>query len=60
MRIHKLVHMKPCPKCYSEQGCITDGTGPHYAALKCRICNTHIKWVSEDRVKLLEGDEYDD
>ena len=25
---------------------LTRGTGPHYAALRCVDCNTHIQWLN--------------
>jgi predicted nuclease of predicted toxin-antitoxin system len=35
---------------------LTRGLGPHYAALRCVQCNSHIQWLSQKDVKLLEGE----
>jgi hypothetical protein len=31
----------------------TQGTGPHYAALRCVDCNTHIQWLDSGTTHLL-------
>ena len=34
---------------------LTRGLGPHYAALRCVLCNKHIQWLSRSDVKLIQG-----
>lgn len=34
---------------------LTRGLGPHYAALRCVVCDRHIQWLSQRDVKLLQG-----
>ena len=31
----------------------TRGMGPHYAALRCCECNTHIQWLNHDQTQQL-------
>jgi len=33
---------------------LTQGKGPHYAALRCVDCNKHIQWLSVSESKIVE------
>jgi hypothetical protein len=35
---------------------LTKARGPHYAALRCVVCNKHIQWLSKTDVKILQGE----
>jgi hypothetical protein len=34
---------------------LTQGSNPHYAALRCVQCRRHIQWLSRRDVELLQG-----
>ena len=36
---------------------LTRALGPHYAALRCVVCNRHIQWLSKSDAMLLK-DKY--
>ncbi len=38
-----------CPRCGSTEAVKTAGTPPHFAALRCRICDRFLKWVAKPK-----------
>ena len=41
-----------CPRCNSTDLRREPGVGPHFAQLKCNICNRHIKWLPKPKVQI--------
>lgn len=40
-----LIEIKPCLGCGSTLAIIASGKGPHFAALRCAICDRFLKWL---------------
>lgn len=41
--------LHPCPRCGSTEAVETAGTPPHFAALRCRICDRFLKWLPKPK-----------
>lgn len=37
--------LRPCRKCGNKEGRVTAGVGPHYAGVRCQMCDLHLGWL---------------
>jgi hypothetical protein len=49
-RLHGYVVLMhgPCSNCGAKAALIGTGKGPHAAELRCRNCDAHWQWISQD------------
>lgn len=45
-----------CPSCGSAFAVVKKGSGPHRAGLRCRDCDRHSGWVSNEQFEKLLND----
>jgi hypothetical protein len=52
--------LAPCPRCGGLDGVVTEGSGPHLAALRCKACGRWAGWLSRATIwRLFEAKEDD-